>query len=126
MCIPSRAVLYGEYEAVKGLGAFLGSMGIAPARQISAHSLAPLEHCEEKIEYLPAEKDRIDLMRSLRRTLVLADDTSRRLMPDDNTFIRIATPLIDTAQVAAHMPLMGDRGADMIMETVSAYFNTLR
>ena len=35
-------------------------------------------------------------------------------------------PLIDSAQVAVHMPLMGSRGPDMIMETVEAYFNTLR
>ncbi len=121
-----QAFLYGEYEAVKGLGAFLSGMGIAPAKQISAHSLAPLEHAEEAIQYLPTEKERIGLLRSLRHTLVLADDTSRRLLEGDNTFIRIATPLIDTAQVAAHMPLMGDRGADMILETVEAYFNTLR
>lgn len=40
--------------------------------------------------------------------------------------IRIAMPLIDSAQVAVHMPLMGNRGADMIMETVEAYFNTLK
>lgn len=121
-----QAYLYGEYETVKGLGTFLSGMGISPARQISAHSLAPLENAEDGISYLPAEKDRIILLRALHRTLVLADDTSRRLMDADNTFIRIAMPLIDSAQVAVHMPLMGNRGADMIMETVEAYFNTLR
>lgn len=121
-----QAYLYGEYETVKGLGAFLSGMGISPARQISAHSLAPLENTEDGISYLPAEKDRIILLRALHRTLVLADDTSRRLMDADNTFIRISMPLIDSAQVAVHMPLMGNRGADMIMETVEAYFNTLR
>ena len=40
--------------------------------------------------------------------------------------MRIAMSLIDSAQVAVHMPLMGNRGADMIMETVEAYFNTLK
>ena len=113
-----QAYLYGEYETVKGLGAFLAGMGIAPARQISAHSLAPLENSEDGIPYVPAEKDRINLLRALHHTLVLADDTSRRLMDTDNTFIRISMPLIDSAQVAVHMPLMGNRGADMIMETV--------
>lgn len=121
-----QACLYGEYETVRGLGAFLSTMGIAPTNQISAHSLAPLENPEDGIQYLPAEKERINLLRSLHHTLVLADDTSRHLLDADNTFIRIATPLIDSAQVATHMPLMGPRGADMIMETVDAYFNTLR
>ena len=40
--------------------------------------------------------------------------------------IRISMPLIDIAQVAVHMPLMGNRGVDMIMETVEAYFNPLK
>ncbi len=120
------AVLWGEYEAVRGLGAFLSGMGIQPEHLLSAHSLAPLESPDPSVEYLPAEKDRITLLRSLRRTLVLADDTSRRLLDPSNTFVRISTPLIDSAQVATHMPLMGPRGADMIMETVAAYFNTLR
>ena len=121
-----QSFLFGEYEAVRGLGAFLQTMGISPAAQISAHSLAPLENAENAIRYLPAEKDRIGLLRSLHHTLVLADDTSRHLLDADNTFIRIALPLIDSAQVAVHMPLMGNRGADMIMETVEGYFNTLR
>ena len=121
-----KAYLYGEYEAVKGLGAFLGGMGISPEWQICAHSLAPLESAEDAVNYMPHEKERMDLLSQLHRTLLLADDTSRRLVDADNTFIRIATPLIDSAQVAVHMPLMGNRGADMIMETVEAYFNTLR
>lgn len=42
------------------------------------------------------------------------------------TNVRISMPLIDSAQEVVHMPLMGNRGADMIMETVEAYFNTLK
>lgn len=121
-----QALLYGEYETVSGLGAFLSGLGITPVKQISAHSLAPLEKAEEGIEYLPREKDRIEAFRSLEHTLVLADDTAKRLLAPGNTYLRIAMPLIDGSQVAVHMPLMGDRGADMVMEKVDEYYNSLR
>ena len=121
-----QAYLYGEYETVKGLGAFLAGMGIQPAYRISAHSLVPLESAEERIVSLPEEKERIRILKELDHTLVLADDTSKRLISGTNTFLRIATPLIDGSQVAVHMPLVGPRGADMIRESVDAYVNTLR
>jgi Nitrogenase molybdenum-iron protein, alpha and beta chains len=121
-----QAVLYGDYEAVRGLGAFLEHAGITPAHRISMHSLAALPEPEEGIEYYPAEKDRIRILRGLERTLVLADDTAKHLIADNNTFVRISTPLIDGSQIALHMPLMGPRGADMIRESIDGYLNTLR
>ena len=103
-----QAYLYGEYEAVKGLGVFLSGMGIAPAAWLL------WKRQRRGFPVYPQKKDRGGLLRASHRTPVLADDTSRRLMDADNTFIRIA------------MPLMGNRGANMITETVEAYFNTLK
>ena len=123
-----KAYLYGEYETVSGLSQFLSDMGIRAAHLISAHSLAPLELREgaEEITHTESEKQRIDILRGLERTLVLADDTAGRLISNTNTFVRISTPLIDGSQVATHMPLVGPRGADMIREYVDSYLNTLR
>ncbi|MBR3293516.1 MAG: nitrogenase component 1 [Oscillospiraceae bacterium] len=120
-----QAVLYGDYEAVRGLGAFLSGVGIQPVHRISMHNISALDDAGG-VEYLPAERERIALLRGLQRTLLLADDTSRRLANDGNTFMRISTPVIDGAQLATHMPVMGPRGADMLMEYVDGYFNTLR
>jgi len=121
-----QAYLYGEYETVKGLGKFLSEMGITPLYRISSHSLTPLEETEDGIDNLPDEKERIRILKGLDHTLVLADDTSSHLISNANTFVRIATPLIDGSQIATHMPLIGPRGADMIRESVDAYVNTLR
>ncbi|MBQ9535993.1 MAG: nitrogenase component 1 [Clostridia bacterium] len=121
-----QALLYGDCETVRGLSEFLESIGITPARRISIHNLSTLETPPEGIEYLPTERDRMELLRGTQRTLILADDTSRRLADGSNTYMRISTPVIDGAQVATHMPVMGPRGADMLMEYVEAYFNTLK
>lgn len=71
-------------------------------------------------------KGGIDILKGLERTLVLADDTAARIIPESNTFMRIATPLIDGSQIAAHMPVMGPRGADMLREYIDGYLNTLK
>lgn len=57
---------------------------------------------------------------------MLADDVSRRLLAEDNTFMRVSLPLVDGTIVANHMPLMGDRGADMIIESLEQYLQTLK
>jgi len=121
-----QAYLYGEYETVRGLGEFLNGIGITPIHRITAHSTFSIEEPAPEIEYIPTEKERIDILKSLDHTLVLADDTSKRLISDTNTFVRIAHPLIDGSQVATHMPIMGPRGADMLRESIDAYLGTLQ
>lgn len=118
--------LMGECMTVQRLASFLEGIGLPVVNRISAHSLRGFDAPADDVKYLPVEKDRIDLIRGLRKHFVLADDIVRHLLPSDNTFMRIALPLVDGAVVATHMPLMGDRGADMILESVEQYLQTLK
>lgn len=118
--------LMGEYMTVQGLSDFLNGIGFPVVNKLSAHGLRVLENPAEDVKHLPVEKDRIELLKGLHKQFVLADDVSRRLLASDNTFMRIATPVVDGAMIAVHMPLMGDRGADMIIESVEEYLQTLK
>lgn len=118
--------IMGEYMTVQGLTDFLNGIGFPVVNKVSAHSLRAIKDPAENVKYLPVEKDRIELMKELRHQLVLADDVSKRMLCGDNTYMRIASPRIDGAVVAAHIPLMGDRGADMIIEHVEEYLQTLK
>lgn len=118
--------IMGEYMTVQGLAAFMGSIGFPVINKVSAHCLRTVESPAEDVKYLPVEKDRIDLLKGLHHHFVMADDVSRRLLAADNTFMRVSLPLVDGAIVAAHMPLMGDRGADMIIESLEQYLQTLK
>ena len=119
------ATLYGEYEMVQGLAGLLEETGIAPVNKLSAHSLHALPEYDPSVRHLSVEKERIELMRSLRRQLVLADEVSHTLLDADNTFVCVSLPLVNGAQVATHMPIAGPRGADFILEHVGAYLDTL-
>lgn len=120
------AVLYGEYPAVEGLSAFMKELGISVSKAMVCHSLRAYSAPAPDVQYLPQEQERMSIMQALHHTLVLADDVSRRHIASDNSYLRISMPVIDGAQIATHLPLMGVRGADAILETVEAYFQTLR
>ena len=121
-----QVAIFGDAPMVAGLGSFMDELDFHVVTKISRHSLRLYEAADPSVRYLPEEKDRIEIMQSLRRTLVLADDVSKRLLTKDNTFLRVSMPLVDGAQIAAHLPFMGPRGADFILEAVEAYLKTLR
>ncbi len=121
-----QVAIFGDAPMVAGLGRFMDELDFPVVTKISRHSLRLYEAADPSVRYLPEEKDRIEILQSLRRTLVLADDVSKRLLTKDNTFLRVSMPLVDGAQIAAHLPFMGPRGADFILEAVEAYLKTLR
>lgn len=45
----------------------------------------------------------------MQKTLVLADDVSHRLCDSSNAVLRVSAPFIDGAQIATHLPLLGER-----------------
>lgn len=119
------ATIYGEYELVRGLAGLLEETGIPAVNQLSVHSLHTLPEYDPAVRHLPVERERIELMRSLHRQLVLADEVSHKLLNEDNTFVCVSLPLINGAQVATHMPILGSRGADFILERINTYLDTL-
>lgn len=121
-----KAVLLGEYDTVTGLSSFLKSLGMMVEREVCTHSLRGIEDPKEEVTYLMTEKEKIDLMKSLHRTFVLADDTMMKLCGDDNTCLRITSPVTEGMVYARHLPFAGMRGADYLLEFVERYYQSLR
>lgn len=119
-----QTVLYGEYELVKGLGQFLEEQGFQILARLSKHSLKNIT-ADAGIEYWPDEKKRIDFLKSLNYTLVLADDVSLRLCNNTNVTLRVSYPRLKGMNVATHLPFVGEKGADFIQETIEAYLQSL-
>lgn len=116
------AILVGEYHTIKGISAFLQQIGIPAENKLCLHTLRTIEEPDGSIVHLDTEKKRIDLLGTVHKQLVLGDDISMRMCPSDNTFYRIALPIIYGSQVAAHMPIAGEKGADAMLEKVDEYF----
>ena len=71
--------MIGEYDLVKGLSAFLRSVGIDVKYKLCSHSLKSIVEPELDIQYISVEKEKIDILKKMQKTLVLADDVSHRL-----------------------------------------------
>ena len=55
------------------------------------------------IQYISVEKEKIDILKKMQKTLVLADDVSHRLCDSSNAVLRVSAPFIDGAQIATHL-----------------------
>lgn len=121
--VSPKAYIYADYDTAKGIKSFISSFGANVTLECK-HSLKGLE--SDEISYYKTEKERIDVLKSLEKTFVMADDVSNGLVNDTNTKVRVSTPYLNGSLVATHLPLMGIRGADYLRELYDGYISSIR
>ena len=122
---PPTASISGDYDTIIGLRGFMMSLGLKVDSMICSHSMRNIENPDPEIKNYAVEKERLDILRGLKNQIILADDVSLYVCDKSNTKLCVSFPFIHHSQVAEHLPLMGERGADFIMESVKGYFRDL-
>ena len=117
---PKKAVVKGDYDLVQGVSAFLEQGGITVLHKMCAHSLKAIAEPAADVEAYAEESDWLQVIRGLQDTLILADDVALLQADADNMKVLISAPFMNSA-VATHMPFMGERGADFLLEQMQAY-----
>ncbi|WP_304161628.1 nitrogenase component 1 [Phascolarctobacterium succinatutens] len=117
---PRMAVVKGDYDMVQGVSAFLEQGGITVLHKMCAHSLKAIAEPAADVEAYAEESDWLQVIRGLHDTLILADDVALLQADADNIKVLISAPFMNSA-VATHMPFMGERGADFLLEHMQAY-----
>lgn len=117
------AVVKGDYDMVQGVGSFLQQAGIKVAHKMCAHSLKNITNPAEGVEAFAEEKEWLELVRPLKQTLVLADDVALLQCDSSNTKVLISAPFMNGV-VATHLPFMGEKGADFLLEKIQAYYQS--
>ena len=121
-----KAALTGEYHTITGIAEFLSELGVPAENKICLHTLRGISNPDPSVRICASEKERLDILRGLHRQMILADDPSMSVCPPDNVFLRISMPVVRGGQVAKHLPLMGIRGADFLLETLEEYLQMLK
>lgn len=121
-----KAVLFGEYALIQGAGDFLEECGIPVSHRVLTQSPRVISELPENITYLESEKERLDIVRGLQDTLVLADDVMLHHCASDNHKVRASAPVLFASEMAHHLPLCGIHGADFLMEEIDAYLYPLK
>ena len=117
---PRKAVVKGDYDMVQGVSAFLEQGGITVLHKMCAHSLKAIAEPAADVEAYAEESDWLQVIRGLQDTLILADDVALLQADADNAKVLISAPFMNSA-VATHMPFMGEKGADFLLEQMQAY-----
>ena len=117
---PRMAVVKGDYDLVQGVSAFLEQGGINVLHKMCAHSLKAIAEPAADVEAYAEESDWLQIIRGLQDTLILADDVALLQADVDNTKVLISAPVMNSA-VATHLPFMGEKGADFLLEQMQAY-----
>ena len=117
---PRKAVVKGDYDLVQGVSTFLEQGGITVLHKMCAHSLKAIAEPAADVEAYAEESDWLQVIRGLQDTLILADDVALLQADADNMKVLISAPFMNSA-VATHLPFMGEKGADFLLEQMQAY-----
>lgn len=116
-----QAVVKGDYDLVQGVSAFLEKAGIKVVHKMCAHSLKAIAEPAAGVEAYAEEADWLKEIRELRDTLVFADDVALTQCDKSNMKVLISAPFFGGV-VATHLPFMGEKGADFLLEQIQNYY----
>lgn len=88
-----------------------------------AHSLKNIVEPAEGVEAFAEEREWLEEIKPLRKTLVLADDVALLQCDESNTKVLISAPFFNGV-VATHLPFMGEKGADFLLEKIQGYYQS--
>lgn len=118
---PRQAAVKGDYDLVQGVGAFLEQAGISVTHKMCAHSLKAITGPAADVEAYAEEGEWLQEIRELRNTLFFADDVALTQADASNTKVLISAPFMNGV-VATHLPFMGEKGADFLLEQIQGYY----
>ena len=118
-----KASLVGDYDVICGLYAFLSEVGFGVENVIFSHSLQGIYIKKDGVVHYENEKDKLDILKSLKGHLILGDDVCGHVAKDGNTCVTVSSPFFRQRQIATHFPIMGERGADGLVEVFYRYLS---
>ena len=116
-----QAVVKGDDDLVQGVSAFLEQAGIRVVHKMCAHSLKAIAEPAADVESYAEEGEWLQLIRDLRDTLIFADDVALTQADASNMKVLISAPFMNGV-VATHLPFMGEKGADFLLEQIQGYY----
>ena len=118
-----NASIQGDYDTLIGIKQALDEMDIETINMICSHSLKSINSSEPQICFMNKEKERIGLFKSLRGQWCLGSDEMALFCSNDDYFTLISAPFTSKYQRATHLPFMGEKGMDYLVELKSEFFD---
>ncbi|MDU1909759.1 nitrogenase component 1 [Fusobacterium sp.] len=126
MRIQPTASIIGDYDTLKGFSDFCKEFAFIIDKKICNHSLKNIDSDDENIISYKKEKDKINSLKDINGQLVFGDEVSLNICNYSNTKVCISFPYPSKTQIATHLPFMGERGTDYLMEIIREYLSNMR
>ena len=121
--IPYTSII-GNYDFVVGISKFLSEdVSFEVERLICNHSFKKVG--KSRIEFFSEEEDKFAALEEINKSFVIGDDESLRMINESNKKLRLAMPVLNKPIIATHIPVIGYKGADYILENAVEYINGL-
>lgn len=114
-----KASVQGDYDTLIGFKKIVEELNMDVDHLICSHSVKDITGCIDGISYFGREKDRIEEIKKFKDEWCLGSEELQRYISDDNYFTLISAPFVSKRQVATHMPFMGEKGMDYLVELES-------
>ncbi len=111
-----KASLQGDYDTILGFRQALGEMNITVENAVCSHSMKAIDSPDGQVKHIAKEKDRIALWKSLTGQWCLGSDEMSAFCGEGNYFTLISAPFTSKTQRAVHLPFMGEKGMDWLVE----------
>ena len=119
----ANAAIQGDYDMLIGMRSALAEMDIEATQLICSHSLKAVQNPDTAVKYYAKEKERICLFRDLQGQWCLGSDEMEKYCGKENYFTLISAPFLSKRQTASHLPFMGEKGMDWLVECKSEFFS---
>ena len=111
-----KASLQGDYDTLLGFRTALTELNLEVEHMVCSHSLKSIPDADSRVSFLGKEKERIALFSSLQGQWCLGSDEMAAYTKEDNYFTTISAPFVSKTQRAVHLPFMGEKGMDYLLE----------
>ncbi|MGF6907166.1 nitrogenase component 1 [Fusobacterium sp. PH5-44] len=119
--VPKSSII-GDYDTILGFNKFCEEFGFLVDKKICNHSLKGVNFESDNIINYKKEKEKLNALKELTKQLVFGDEVSIDMCCNSNTKVCVSFPYPNLSQVATHLPFMGIKGADYLMEVMNKYF----
>lgn len=114
--VKHTASIQGDYDTLLGFAQALSELDMEVEHMICSHSIKGIESKNDKIRFLAKEKERIELFKNLQGQWCLGSEEMQRYTMEADYFIMISAPFVSKYQAATHLPFMGEKGMDYLLE----------
>ncbi len=119
-----KASIQGDYDTILGFRQALDEMDITVENAVCSHSMKAVDSPDPQVKHMPKEKERIELWKSLKGQWCLGSDEMSMFCREKNYFTQVSAPFISKTQRASHIPFMGEKGMDMLVEMKDEFFDS--